>query len=117
MQFVMTGRASPIIIAQQFLRNALQGRATILAKQNPEKRYCVVRCYQRANSTVASILVERLVASRATSFAHEQTLQELKRELLYVVSFARGTVVFDLQAVKEMDADGAALLLHFRWRW
>jgi len=43
-------------------------------------------------------------------------MQELKRELLDAISFARGSVILDLQAVKDIDADGVALLLHLRGR-
>jgi tetratricopeptide (TPR) repeat protein len=112
----LTGRTSPSLIAQQFLRNALDGRAALLAKQSPGLRYRRLRCSKRDNSTVISILTEELGARRSSTLTHDEALQELKRELLDAITFASGSVIFDLQAVKDMDADGVALLLHLRGR-
>ena len=114
MMVLTTERSSPGLSAQLFLRNALAGRGALLEKQGPGVRYRLVRCSERENGTVVSILVERLCASRGGVFAQDERLQELKVELLDAISFARGPVVLDLQAVKEMDADGAALLVHLR---
>ena len=116
MMAFVTGRPSPIFMAQQFLRNALQGRATLLEKQSPGLRYRHLRCTERDNTTVISVLVERLWAGRSGPAAQDEILQELKRELLDAISFARGSVILDLQAVKEIDADGVALLMHLRGR-
>jgi anti-anti-sigma regulatory factor len=110
------GRPSPILIAQQFLRNALHGRAALLEKQSPGSRYRHLRCSERDSATVVSILAERLGASRSGAVAQDELFQELRRELLDAISFARGSVILDLQSVKDMDADGAALLLHLRGR-
>jgi tetratricopeptide (TPR) repeat protein len=115
MQSFLTGRPSPILLAQQFLRKALKGRAAVLGRQTSGQRYRQIRCSEQANCTVASILTERLVGG-SMHYDNDQTLQELKRELLDVVCFARSLIVFDLQAVEEMDAAGAALLLHLRGR-
>ena len=111
-----TGRPSPILIAQQLLRNALQGRATLLEKQSPGLRFRRLRCSERDNNTVVSVLAERLGGSGGGPLAQDEIMQELKRELLDAISFARGSVILDLQAVKDMDADGVALLLHLRGR-
>ena len=116
MHAFVTGRPSPVLIAQQFLRNALQGRAALLAKENPDSRFRHVRSSERGDCTVVSILTEQIVGSREGSSAQMETLQELKRELLDAVSFAPGPVILDLQAVRAMDAEGVALLLHLRGR-
>lgn len=116
MTALTTGRPSPILTAQRFLRNSLQGRGALLEKQSPGARYRLVRCLERENATVVSILVERLSAHRGGAVARDESLQELKVELLDAITFAQDSVILDLQAVREMDADGAALLLHVRGR-
>ena len=116
MMAFVTGRTSPIAIAQQFLRNALQGRATILAGQSRDLRYRHVRCSEADRYTVVSILTPKLGASCSTPLDQDETLQELKRELLDAVTFASGTVILDLRAVNDMDDDGVTLLLHLRGR-
>jgi tetratricopeptide (TPR) repeat protein len=112
----LTGRPSPLLVAQQFLRNALAGRASLFATQGHGLRYRQVRCLDRDQGTVISILTERLVAQRAGSPGQDASLYELKRELLDAVMSARGSVILDLQAVKELDAEGVAILLHLRGR-
>jgi tetratricopeptide (TPR) repeat protein len=114
MQYAETGRPSTILIAQQFLRNSLSGRAKVLTRQSSDQRYRQVRCTELACSTVATILVKKLVANRSDPVSAD--LNELKMELLDIVSFAQGTVIFDVTAVEEVDADGVALLLHLRGR-
>jgi tetratricopeptide (TPR) repeat protein len=111
-----TGRPSPILVAQQFLRNALQGRATVLERRSPGLRFRHLRCSERDNNTVVSVLAERLGASRSGRLAEDEIMQELKRELLDAITLARGSIILDLQAVKDMDANGVALLLHLRGR-
>jgi tetratricopeptide (TPR) repeat protein len=112
----LSGQSNPTLLGQQFLRNALQGRAAVLDRKTPGQRFQHVRCSQRANSVVVSILTERLTASGNTSGAQGHPLEELRRELLDAVSFARGSVILDVQAVREIDSDGVALLLHLRGR-
>src|SRR5262245_7188715 len=58
MMAFVTGRPSPILIARQFLKNASQGRATLLKKQSPGLRHRHLRCTERDNNTVVSILAE-----------------------------------------------------------
>jgi tetratricopeptide (TPR) repeat protein len=93
MMAVATGRPSPILIAQQFLRNALQGRATLLDRRSPGQRYRHVRCSERDNNTVVSILTERLGTSRSDPVAQDEVLRELRRELLDAIILARGSAV------------------------
>lgn len=112
----MSGCPSPVLIAHQFLRNALDGRASALRHLAPDKRFVHVRWSRRGKSLVLSILTEKLVDDGTSSSAEESPLRQLRRELLDAVTGSNDAIVFDLQGVKEMDASGAALLLHLRQR-
>ena len=56
----ITGRPSPVVLAQQFLRNALAGRAAVLAEQHPGERYRHLRCSERATPRWMAWKADRL---------------------------------------------------------
>ncbi|MCC7423025.1 MAG: anti-sigma factor antagonist [Planctomycetaceae bacterium] len=110
------GSAPPALIAEQYLRNALGGRAWILQRRDPAGRFRQVEVRSVHEVAAARILAPRVVCGAESSPSELEAFQELRRELLDVVAFAGGRIIFDLSGVTDMDGRGAGLLLHLRGR-
>jgi len=107
---------SPVLVAEQFLKNALGSRRWVLEKSGRAERFVKLHCEDRQQHTIARVLTPRLALSEDASPEEAAAFQELRCELLDIVSCGNFRVVIDLSDVTELDARGAALLLHLRGR-
>lgn len=106
----------PVMVAHQFLWNAVQGRGDVLNRSGLGPRYRQIRCETQQECLIVSVLPSRLCGSSTATTEDLQTFRELRFDLVDVATVFPGAIVVDLRHVEQADAEVLTLLSHVEGR-